>query len=738
MIKKIFFIALGMMGSSLVMAASQDEIGWESISSQAQQSGSVHLLARLYGSWVLDLMGNAPASADHVVTPVTVFAALIGVAGWTLFMLLAGYVGVVGVIRTAQQGEFLGRDWDSTWVLARMLGALILSAPLASTGGSSNLAAGQTLVIRAAVVSSAAADIIWGKTLTAIGRERIRTDKTMKVDVNFTPDQAYGLVTKGYEHGMCYSAKAMYDTGLQQASDAASARDAKLKAIKDCNMDLGLFTDKGEGFFDMANPGFDSGDVVTRSKGDMVVGAIDAWYRPEEVHRGHMIRAATQNVAEQYYFRAFRVGSETVKNNLSDDYAREHLPLIAKEFHSKIKSAVEQQLQAGYHNSATIYGNEAQKYGWVSAGNFYRILATQQTSINAALNAAVSVGGQSVNPEALTSGLASDDLVYYNANRAVTVGQWTQELYHNSVLPNVASAATVGANPGGLMNGGAAAAGEALDSVGLNLFKAGETTDPLVVASTVGHGLVTLATYGKAATFLPAVSKGLKATDSGGTVNSVLTILFIVGVFLGDILPSLPWVYFLFGTIAWLVHVTEMFISAPLWIAAHAAPEGSTHTSNLAAKGYNNMLYVMLYPVLAIGGFVAAMSINWIGMYMLNQMIGEQFANQLGGGLGMITHGLGTLVGFAFLYLACAWIIVNTSFNLIQAFPRTILNWLSTADAGHNAYDQGGHQVLGVGGVIMHKAGGLNRIESMMGKLGPGQKKLSGQAPKNSPEVNGI
>jgi conjugal transfer/type IV secretion protein DotA/TraY len=196
-----------------------------------------------------------------------------------------------------------------------------------------------------------------------------------------------------------------------------------------------------------------------------------------------------------------------------------------------------------------------------------------------------------------------------------------------------------------------------------------------------------------------------------------LTVLFIVGVFLGDILPSLPWVYFLFGTIAWLVHVTEMFVSAPLWIAAHAAPEGSNHTSNLAAKGYNNMLYVMLYPVLAIGGFVAAMSINWIGMYMLNQMIGEQFMNQLGGGLGLLTHGIGTLVGFAFLYLSCAWIIVNTSFNLISAFPRTILNWLSTAEPGHNAFDSGGHQVLGSGVGVLRAMGGPHRAVDVVRKM---------------------
>jgi conjugal transfer/type IV secretion protein DotA/TraY len=382
-----------------------------------------------------------------------------------------------------------------------------------------------------------------------------------------------------------------------------------------------------------------------------------------------------------------------------------------------------------------MYGQEAQKYCWVSAGNFYRVLATQQTAINAALNEAANVGGDHINPEALTSGLPTDDLIYYNTNHAITQADRAREMYEGSLIARAAGA-IYSTSPIGLVDKYSDDATEigadGLDAIGLNLFRAGETTDPLVASSNIGHGLVALSVGGKIASMLPGVKKATKASGMDGAINTVLTILFIVGVFLGDILPSLPWVYFLFGTIAWLVHVTEMFVSAPLWIAAHAAPEGNAHTSNLASKGYNNMLYVMLYPVLSIGGFVAAMSINWIGMYMLNQLIGEQFANQLGGGLGLLTHGLGTLVGFAFLYLACAWILVNTSFNLIQSFPRTILNWLSTAPAGGNAYDEGGGQVIGVGGLILTKAGGKQVAEKVM-SLGGSQKRLSQGAPSNSP-----
>jgi len=457
---------------------------------------------------------------------------------------------------------------------------------------------------------------------------------------------------------------------------------------------------------------FASSGVVQQHQGDMVIGGLDLWYKPEEIHRGEIIRSATTAVAQQYYFRGFKVGTDTVNQDLPNDYAAAKVPQIAKDFQDTIKKTVQDQLQAGYNNSATMYGSEAQRYGWVSAADFYRVLAAEATSVNAALNAAVSVGGHNLNPEGLTSSLPSDDLIYYNANRAITVGDQVQELYQNSVLPGIVQSSV--AYQGGQF--AANHAGDALDSVGLNLLRAGDTTDPLITASNVGHGLVTLATAGTIATQVIPQGK-LAKMATGDMLPIILTILFVVGVFLGDILPSLPWVYFLFGTIAWLVHVTEMFVSAQLWVAAHAAPEGSNHTSNLAAKGYNNMLYVMLYPVLSIGGFVAAMSINWIGMYMLNQLIGQQFMNQLGGGLGLLTHGIGTLVGFAFLYLACAWIIVNTSFNLITAFPRTILNWLSTAEPGHNAFDNGGHQVLGSGVGVLRSMGGPHRAVEVARRL---------------------
>ena len=498
MIKKLTYLALGMMASSLAMAASGDELSWNEIEQQAQNSGSVTLLAKLYGSWVFDLFGSggAGAAAPDVATPVTVFAALVGVAGWTLFMILAGYVGLVGLIRTAQQGEFLGREWDSTWVLARLLGALILSAPLGSTGGSANLASGQTLVIRAAVVSSAAADIIWGKTLTAIGQERIRTDKTMQVDIGFTIQQAHVLVSKGETHGECWGTHMRQEKQTNPSMTSEQERAADARAKQDCQMDRALWAGERDRTRGDVLDDFSNG--VRRREGDMVIGSIDTWYKGEEIHRARTIQSTTRAIAETYYTRGWAIGNDFANDRLSPEEVDARLASLAQELHSAMKTGVETILQSSYRNSAALYGSEARKYGWVSAGNYYRILATQQTAINSALGEAVAVGGPGINPESLTSGLANDDLIYHNVQRSITRGEMLME---RSGMQGAADSVDSFFGAAGSL------AGDGLSSIGMNPLSAGEDTDPLVVAANIGHSLSTLAQWGGIASSMPFAAK---------------------------------------------------------------------------------------------------------------------------------------------------------------------------------------------------------------------------------------
>ena len=650
---------------------------YASLAAQIQQSGSVQLLAKLFGSWVLNLYGGSGQGVTEVSTPITLFAALIGMAGWTLFLILAGYVGIVGLIKSATDGEFLGRDWSATWVLARVLAALVLSAPISATGSGSGIgiSVGQSLVIRAAMLSSAAADIVWGKTLAALAQERISTDPSLAVSVNVSDYDAWTLLQKGFAQGVCVSTKAVYDPALSTQSTETPVKDVAQFA-NDCGMDTRSIDKVAAG-------------VQLQDTESVNSGGINLWYLPEQTHRAKVIADAARSIAETYYEQAVNLGRQTVASGGDPFAVKPQIAQLVTAMQSALQQGVQTQLQSSYQVASQQFASDAQKFGWVSAGNYTRVLAVQQTAVNSALSTALDIGGRAVDPSSIAHGVPGDDMIYYNVTRAVTFEDYAKP------VANAASAT------GSVVS---QASGALFDALGVNLLQGGVTRDPLMVSANIGHGMQTVSQWYFVAKLVgPGFFAKVSSIFMGSGIDTFMAILFGIGILLGDVIPSLPWLFFLFGTIAWLIHVCEMFTSAPLWIAAHAAPEGRAHTSNLAAKGYNNLLFVMLYPTLAIGGFVAASAVCWIGMFLLNQLIAEQFLSQLGGIVGGVAHGLGTVLAFAGIYLVGAWMIVNMSFSLIQSFPRTILNWLSASEAGMNAFEQGGQRVLGSAGVLVSK-----------------------------------
>jgi len=157
--------------------------------------------------------------------------------------------------------------------------------------------------------------------------------------------------------------------------------------------------------------------------------------------------------------------------------------------------------------------------------------------------------------------------------------------------------------------------------------------------------------------------------------------LTVSGVILGVILPNLPWIFFLFAIISWLIYVAEMFIAAPFWVVANALPEGDTFLSNVAKKGINNVMFIALFPVLAVGGLVASLSISWIGISLLNHFAYLSFKRMEGWTLPF------DVVGIVLTYVVLAWMIMMNSLSMIQMFPRTILNWLSLSQPGLNQFD---------------------------------------------------
>ncbi len=183
--------------------------------------------------------------------------------------------------------------------------------------------------------------------------------------------------------------------------------------------------------------------------------------------------------------------------------------------------------------------------------------------------------------------------------------------------------------------------------------------------------------------------------------------MLFAGGLVGYVLPIVFAIYGLMGVISWITFVASAFFGVTLWSAAFAAPKGEEHTSQMAAKGWNMLIFIGLYPALAVGGLAAAITLTNLALPLVNMTMSGMW--------GMMDNGVadwtqpfdaiaGVLIGSLIMVLATCflfWTVCTTSASLITSFPRTVLNMVSFSEPGLNPYEQAGQGVMqGVGGIV--------------------------------------
>ncbi|PBY65995.1 hypothetical protein CJT49_07865 [Pseudomonas aeruginosa] len=176
---------------------------------------------------------------------------------------------------------------------------------------------------------------------------------------------------------------------------------------------------------------------------------------------------------------------------------------------------------------------------------------------------------------------------------------------------------------------------------------------------------------------------------------------------IGYVLPLFFAVSGLMGVITWLTFVSSAFFGVTLWGAAQAAPKGEEHTSQMAGKGWNTLIFIWLYPALAVGGLAAAVTITGIGLPIVNTM--------MAGAWGMLDNGVADLTqpfdavaslligSVMMVLLTCMlfWSVSMVSASLITNFPRTVLNMISFSEPGLNPYENTAQGIMGsVSGMV--------------------------------------
>lgn len=211
------------------------------------------------------------------------------------------------------------------------------------------------------------------------------------------------------------------------------------------------------------------------------------------------------------------------------------------------------------------------------------------------------------------------------------------------------------------------------------------TQDPIMAVSTVGDYLIGTAwglasalgvvdvahSMGKA---LPFVGKAIPNLDKyiSFALFTVFLPLLLYGLALAYYLPAIPFIRWISALVGWIILIMEALVAAPLWLCAHALPEGEGAAGQHGKRGYFLLLGILIRPPLMVAGFFAAV----ILMNVVGRLLGAGFETFIAGT--SQTKIIGITGTFSMLVILGIVVIMtaNKFFSLIHYLPEHVTNWI--------------------------------------------------------------
>lgn len=187
--------------------------------------------------------------------------------------------------------------------------------------------------------------------------------------------------------------------------------------------------------------------------------------------------------------------------------------------------------------------------------------------------------------------------------------------------------------------------------------------------------------------FPPFQKLGSMINKDAGAVAMVFGCLLLMGILIGAIMlaywiPLAPFIIWIGGVFGWCVSILEMMGASILWAAANLHPEGEGMASKYGANGYMIIIEICLRPALMIVGllmsFVAVDPFLRFSsaLFFKSMSIANQdtFAALIG------------FVCFVAIYVGFCIVMVHRCHALIHMVPNAIFKWIGSHA---NSYDDG-------------------------------------------------
>jgi conjugal transfer/type IV secretion protein DotA/TraY len=207
---------------------------------------------------------------------------------------------------------------------------------------------------------------------------------------------------------------------------------------------------------------------------------------------------------------------------------------------------------------------------------------------------------------------------------------------------------------------------------------------------------------------------------TAGIGSIILLVAFVgigIGFVLAYVLPLMPFIYFFFAIVEWVMGIFEGLIGAPLWALAHLRIDGDGMPGQAAMNGYFILFGILIRPILILFSLLASYVIFSAGAYFLNLIFGDVI-------IGDITKSGSTVgafgyVGYLIMYAVIVYNLGLTCFKMIDQVPAQVMRWIGQSNLH---YQDGKPDPIGSTSQVAMAAGtflGPQLANSVAGALGP-------------------
>ena len=211
------------------------------------------------------------------------------------------------------------------------------------------------------------------------------------------------------------------------------------------------------------------------------------------------------------------------------------------------------------------------------------------------------------------------------------------------------------------------------------------TNDPIMAISNVGDYLIGTA-WGLAAALgvidvthamgkaIPFLGNAVPNLDKyiAFVLFSVFLPLLLYGLALAYYLPAIPFIRWISALTGWAILILEALVAAPIWLCAHALPEGEGAAGQHGKRGYLLLLGIIIRPPLMVAGFFAAV----ILMNVIGRLIGASFEMLVAGTSQAKVLGITGTISMLVIRGSVVIMTANKLFSLIHYLPEHVTNWI--------------------------------------------------------------